>query len=41
VEAFKWFSKEELFKAPKDTPKIFLFSVKETAEYYFNHAHKS
>lgn len=37
VESIKWFSKEELFKAIKETPEIFLPSLEETAKYFFNH----
>ncbi|OGI67478.1 hypothetical protein A3A05_00945 [Candidatus Nomurabacteria bacterium RIFCSPLOWO2_01_FULL_41_12] len=35
VEAIKWFSKDELFKAMDDKPEDFLHSLKETAVYYF------
>ena len=41
VEAIKWFNKEELFKALEKKPEIFLFSMKESAEYYFNNENKS
>jgi len=41
VEAIKWFTKEELFRTMEDKPEIFLHSLKETAEYYFNHDSKS
>jgi isopentenyl-diphosphate Delta-isomerase len=36
VEAIKWFNKEELFKALEETSEVFLPSMKESAEYYFN-----
>src|SRR3989344_8714359 len=41
VEAIKWFSKEELLKAIKESPEVFLYSLKETAEYFFNYANQS
>ncbi|MEI6280787.1 MAG: NUDIX domain-containing protein [bacterium] len=36
VEAIKWFSKDELFKALDETPEIFLYSLRESATYYFS-----
>lgn len=41
VEAFKWFSKEELMNLLEAKPEIFLYSLKETAEYFFDHATQS
>lgn len=41
VEAFKWFSKNELMNLLEAKPEIFLFSLKETAEYFFNNAIQS
>lgn len=38
VEAFKWFSENELMNLLEAKPEIFLFSLKETAEYFFNNA---
>jgi isopentenyldiphosphate isomerase len=40
VEALKWFTREELFKALEETPEIFLPSMRESAEYYFNNETK-
>lgn len=41
VEAIKWFSREELFKALEETPDIFLPSLKESAQYYFNNENQN
>ena len=41
VESIKWFSKEELFKALDDNPDQFLYSLRESAEYFFGHANKN
>lgn len=41
VEAFKWFSKDELMNLLETKPEIFLYSLKETVEYFFNDAFKS
>ncbi len=41
VEAIKWFTKKELFKALEEKPEIFLPSMKESAEYYFNNENQS
>ncbi len=41
VEAFRWFSKDELMNLLGNKPEIFLYSLKETAEYFFNDAPKS
>lgn len=35
VEAIRWFSKDELFKAMDEKPEIFLPSLRESAIYYF------
>ncbi len=37
VETLKWFSKEDFFKAFKETPEIFLPSMEDSAKYFFDH----
>ena len=41
VEAFKWFSKDELMNLLKTKPEMFLYSTKERVEYFFKNANKN
>lgn len=41
VESLKWFSKDEFFITFERNPNIFIPSLKDSAEYFFNHATKS
>ncbi len=41
VEAIKWFSKDELLQALKETPDVFIPSLKDSALYFFNYEIKN